>query len=389
MQQATKSIDIKVPENYDGQKVRVIVDKDCVRHKPAQFVAFRIPHADGFLPIGNKRIPLDDFYRMLRKEGGLSDHLPLKIDLSTLAIQQFDQAPDCYSAQRQWPFQWKGVKCSLAGSVSIRVHDVDYETALSTLKDIRESALALWKEPCPLECLKIYTPHSGGGITWTERQMRVRRQWDTIYIEESIKHQLIQSLERFYRSESLYDDYGRTWKRIYLFHGPPGTGKTSTVLALASAMGRHLCKLSISGNTRATQVEGLFQYLPSDCFMLLEDVDALFDGRNNTTGLTFSGILNMMDGVETKRGLVLFMTTNHLASLDPALCRTGRVDEVIQFNLPTHEDYKQALLKMASKWPHEHELYIEYAMEMNQSIATVQEHLFCCMIEERVSILSK
>lgn len=106
---------------------------------------------------------------------------------------------------------------------------------------------------------------------------------------------------------------------------------------------------------------------PERSFILLEDIDAAFRGRTQTdeTGwvpsslrlyrfssvlmsafdtrpksslyrhlpqsftanVTFSGLLNAVDGVASSSSQrLLFMTTNHIERLDPALIRPGRVD---------------------------------------------------------------
>jgi mitochondrial chaperone BCS1 len=46
------------------------------------------------------------------------------------------------------------------------------------------------------------------------------------------------------------------------------------------------------------------------------------------SGVTFSGLLNTLDGVASADSRIIFMTTNHLSQLDPALIRPGRVDNV-------------------------------------------------------------
>jgi ATP-dependent 26S proteasome regulatory subunit len=38
-------------------------------------------------------------------------------------------------------------------------------------------------------------------------------------------------------------------------------------------------------------------------------------------GVTFTGLLNALDGVAATEGRVMFMTTNYLERLDPALIR--------------------------------------------------------------------
>lgn len=42
--------------------------------------------------------------------------------------------------------------------------------------------------------------------------------------------------------------------------------------------------------------------------------------------MTFSGLLNALDGVASSEERIIFMTTNHYNLLDPALIRPGRVD---------------------------------------------------------------
>lgn len=42
--------------------------------------------------------------------------------------------------------------------------------------------------------------------------------------------------------------------------------------------------------------------------------------------ITFSGLLNALDGVASAEERIIFLTTNHVENLDPALIRPGRVD---------------------------------------------------------------
>jgi len=44
------------------------------------------------------------------------------------------------------------------------------------------------------------------------------------------------------------------------------------------------------------------------------------------SSVTFSGFLNALDGVASGEERIIFLTTNHLDQLDPALVRPGRVD---------------------------------------------------------------
>jgi chaperone BCS1 len=44
------------------------------------------------------------------------------------------------------------------------------------------------------------------------------------------------------------------------------------------------------------------------------------------SSITFSGFLNALDGVTSGEERIVFMTSNHIERLDPALIRPGRVD---------------------------------------------------------------
>ena len=45
--------------------------------------------------------------------------------------------------------------------------------------------------------------------------------------------------------------------------------------------------------------------------------------REPSRGVTFSGLLNAIDGVAAQEGKILFVTTNHIERLDEALIRPG------------------------------------------------------------------
>jgi chaperone BCS1 len=50
--------------------------------------------------------------------------------------------------------------------------------------------------------------------------------------------------------------------------------------------------------------------------------------REYQSHVTFSGLLNVLDGVASTEERILFMTTNHIERLDPALIRTGHPQQI-------------------------------------------------------------
>lgn len=57
--------------------------------------------------------------------------------------------------------------------------------------------------------------------------------------------------------------------------------------------------------------------------------------RKKNQGISFSGLLNAIDGVASQEGRVLVMTSNFLDKLDDALIRPGRIDVTVIFTMTT------------------------------------------------------
>ncbi|KAH9318215.1 hypothetical protein KI387_019984 [Taxus chinensis] len=55
-------------------------------------------------------------------------------------------------------------------------------------------------------------------------------------LDPMLKVDILQDLDLFKRGKEFYRWIGHSWKREYLFHDPPGTGKSSLVTAIANYM---------------------------------------------------------------------------------------------------------------------------------------------------------
>jgi chaperone BCS1 len=127
--------------------------------------------------------------------------------------------------------------------------------------------------------------------------------------------------------------------------GPPGNGKTSFVTAVASKFDLNVAFLqpAEAGMTDSLMAKAM-QRVPKNSVIVLEDVDALFDpNRKSATegnALTFSGMLNALDGLTSPTGQIFFLTTNHQERLDSAMLRDGRVDVRCEFPYATKEQFQ-------------------------------------------------
>ncbi|TQS31876.1 hypothetical protein Golomagni_07827, partial [Golovinomyces magnicellulatus] len=71
-----------------------------------------------------------------------------------------------------------------------------------------------------------------------------------------------------------YASRGIPLRRGYLFHGPPGTGKTSFSFALAGVFGIDIYVISLQDQSVTEEdLAVLFTSLPRRCVVLLEDID--------------------------------------------------------------------------------------------------------------------
>ena len=184
---------------------------------------------------------------------------------------------------------------------------------------------------------------------WDKLCERPNRSLDTIYLDETIKMDLLNDMDRFLTGGKFYKRNGLNYQRGYLLYGPPGTGKTSLILALAARMHCAVFIMNLSDhNLDDSKLQHLLTKLPRKGIILLEDIDSAFNEKRkkeeSSGKVTFSGLLNALDGVAcqtTNFPRIFFMSTNHVERLDPALIRPGRIDHKIQFDYATRDQICQ------------------------------------------------
>ncbi len=184
------------------------------------------------------------------------------------------------------------------------------------------------------DSLSVYIPNAFHGADWIRARLGARRALASVVLRAGQGEALLADLQRFLGARERYAELGIPWRRGYLLFGPPGTGKTSLVTALASELRLNVCTLSLASPVVSDEkVHTLLAGVPAHSLLLIEDVDAFFrkrDAAHAQVKLSFSGFLNALDGVATQEGTVLFMTTNHPEMLDEALIRAGRIDERVE-----------------------------------------------------------
>lgn len=181
--------------------------------------------------------------------------------------------------------------------------------------------------------------YSAMGSEWRQfGHPRRHRPVSSVVLDEGIADRIIKDCKEFVGNSQWYADRGIPYRRGYLLYGPPGCGKSSFITALAAELQYGICLLNLSDKGLSDdRLNHLLNVAPEQSIILLEDIDAAFISRERTDSLqkgayeglnrvTFSGLLNCLDGVASTEARILFMTTNYLERLDPALIRPGRID---------------------------------------------------------------
>jgi hypothetical protein len=209
-------------------------------------------------------------------------------------------------------------------------------------------------------------------LLYTKTRFTTNRSFENVFFEDR-KH--VRTRTKFFlENRGWYDKKGIPYTLGFLFHGPPGCGKTSTVKAIANEGRRHIINIQLSEIKTKTQLQHLFfndeihvyngvnteKYtIPvSERLYVIEDIDAMGDTvlrrewkkpepvkpkteedawltREKETEketLDLSFLLNLLDGTLEANGRILIITTNFPERIDKALIRPGRVDMIVHFD---------------------------------------------------------
>lgn len=165
---------------------------------------------------------------------------------------------------------------------------------------------------------------------------------DTVPVEPELRGRVKSDLESFLRGKAYYARLGRVWKRSYLLHGPPGTGKSSFAAAMAKFLNYDVYDLDLSavaGAAAGADLRSLLLRTTPRSLILVEDLDRHLPASGSRDGAGASAaaaMLGFMDGVFSCCGderVMVFTMRGPMEGVDPAFLRPGRLDVHLHFPL--------------------------------------------------------
>jgi hypothetical protein len=250
-------------------------------------------------------------------------------------------------------------------------------------------------------------------LVYTKHKFSTTRTFENVYFEEQ---PIVKKRVNFFlNNRTWYEKKGIPYTLGFMFHGSPGTGKTSEIKAIANVARRHPINIQLSEIKTKSQLRHLFfsdeihawngntieKYtIPiNERLYIIEDADAMGDvllrrewkkptiekpkdpfipldddAINEPIDLSF--LLNLLDGTLESSGRIMVITSNFPERFDRALVRPGRIDMIIEFKKCSMSVLREMVVGFYDTQDIEHELWKHPEINYKWTPAEVQQVLF-------------
>lgn len=212
-----------------------------------------------------------------------------------------------------------------------------------------------------------------------------KRPLETLYLKEDQKENLLTTIEDFY-SENARDDYlrfGIPYKKIIMIHGIPGSGKTTSIRAIASHFDCDIYMIPISKELTDYGLIDAISFMEEredrKKIIVIEDIDCIFTDRkkgDDDNGISLQGLLNCFDGFACIEGTLLFITANQPQVLDEAMIRSCRIDHRFEFGFADEYQTKHIFETLLPSQKNDFKKFYKKIKSQEFTTAMLQEFLF-------------
>ena len=207
---------------------------------------------------------------------------------------------------------------------------------------------------------------------WEKFSSIPKRPLQSVAMNVDLKEELVRQIQYFKDNREWFYERALAYKLTYILHGMPGTGKTSIIKSIASEFDMNICIININYMSDKL-LEMAFATVPDNSIVIIEDFDSSSITKSrglnynkseksnepasslNTleepsgidknveefSMLSLTGFLNALDGIVPMDNCIVFMTTNDIGNIDPAIYRKGRVDYMLEIGTLKDDEIRQ------------------------------------------------
>ncbi len=214
---------------------------------------------------------------------------------------------------------------------------------------------------------------------WMRVRLSPRRSSKSLFLRQGLFAEILKDANKFLSGPDLYYDRGLPYRRGYMLHGPAGNGKSTVIQVLATELNLPIYMLSLTEPEMTDN--GLARALgrtPDKCLLVIEDFEKI---DLEKTDVTFSGLLNAVDGPLASEGRLLIVTANEPEAISKYFLRPGRIDRRWLIDEPDQVTIERCMTRFGVNGRVSREDFLATAKVGNWSMARVQQELLTTLAE--------